>query len=79
MENGKKFDSSKDRGQPFPYQHKVSGVIPGWTEGVEGMKVGGVSKLLIQSKLGYGSRGAGGAIPPNSDLFFEIEILEIEK
>jgi len=76
MENGKKFDSSKDRGKPFDYTHKVSGVIPGWTAGVEGMRVGGVRKLLIPYRLGYGSRGAGAAIPPNADLYFEIEILE---
>lgn len=78
MENGKKFDSSRDRGQTFPYVHKVSGVIPGWTEGVNGMKEGGIRKLIIPSRLGYGSRGAGGAIPPNADLFFEIEIVKIE-
>ncbi|MEM1057611.1 MAG: FKBP-type peptidyl-prolyl cis-trans isomerase [Verrucomicrobiota bacterium] len=76
IENGQKFDSSKDRGQPFPYQHQISGVIEGWKQGVDGMKVGGVRKLWIPYRLGYGARGAGGAIPPNADLFFEIEILE---
>ena len=75
--NGAKFDSSLDRGQPFVTKIGVGAVIAGWDQGVPGMKVGGKRKLLIPAALGYGSRGAGGAIPPDSDLIFEVELLEI--
>jgi FKBP-type peptidyl-prolyl cis-trans isomerase FkpA len=72
---GTKFDSSRDRGLPFTFT-LGRGVIKGWSQGVEGMKVGGVRELVIPPDLGYGSRGApGGAIPPNSTLVFEIELI----
>ena len=76
-EKGKKFDSSVDRGQPFTFLLGAGQVIPGWDEGVAGMNVGGKRTLYIPAKLGYGSRGAGGAIPPNSDLIFEVELLKV--
>ena len=76
LENGKKIDSSVDRGQPFPFTLGKTSLIPGWVEGVKNMKVGEKALLFIPSHLGYGSRGAGGAIPPNSDLVFEIQVLE---
>ena len=69
---GKKFDSSLDRGQPFTFPLGAGRVIKGWDEGVAGMKVGGKRTLYIPSKLGYGARGAGGAIPPNADLIFDV-------
>src|SRR6516165_12245877 len=72
LTNGKKFDSSVDRGQPFSFQLGAGRVIKGWDEGVAGMKPGGKRKLTIPSALGYGARGAGGAIPPNADLIFEV-------
>lgn len=73
LENGTKFDSSFDHGgQPFSFQLGVGQVIRGWDEGVAGMKPGGVRKLIIPSELGYGARGAGGAIPPNATLIFEV-------
>jgi FKBP-type peptidyl-prolyl cis-trans isomerase len=75
---GKKFDSSKDRGEPFSFQLGAGKVIKGWDEGVAGMKVGTKRKLMIPAKLGYGARGAGAAIPPDADLVFEVELLKIK-
>lgn len=77
LTNGKKFDSSKDRGQPFEFPLGGGRVIKGWDEGVQGMKVGGTRKLTIPSTLGYGSRGAGNAIPPDATLVFEVELLKV--
>jgi FKBP-type peptidyl-prolyl cis-trans isomerase len=77
LENGKKFDSSVDRGQPFSFPLGAGRVIKGWDEGVQGMKVGGKRKLTIPSDLGYGSRGAGGVIPPNAMLIFDVELLGV--
>jgi FKBP-type peptidyl-prolyl cis-trans isomerase FkpA len=77
LTNGTKFDSSKDRNDPFDFPLGGGRVIRGWDEGVQGMKVGGVRKLTIPAELGYGSRGAGGVIPPNATLVFEVELLEI--
>ncbi len=76
---GNKFDSSKDRGQPFSFPLGGGRVIKGWDEGVAGMKVGGVRELIIPPDLGYGSRGAGNVIPPNSTLIFEVELLKVKK
>lgn len=75
---GKKFDSSKDRGQPFDFPLGAGQVIPGWDEGVAGMKVGGRRILTIPSKMGYGPRGAGEDIPPNAALVFEVELLGVK-
>ena len=77
LENGKKFDSSVDRGQPFSFPLGAGRVIKGWDEGVQGMKVGGKRKLTIPSNLGYGPQGAGGAIPPNATLIFDVELLGV--
>jgi peptidylprolyl isomerase len=75
---GKKFDSSVDRGKPFTFPLGAGRVIKGWDEGVAGMKVGGKRTLYIPSSLGYGARGAGRAIPPNADLIFDVELLEVK-
>ncbi len=79
LENGTKFDSSYDRGSPFETQIGVGQVIKGWDEGVVGMKIGGKRKLIIPPEFGYGSRGAGNIIPPNSTLIFEVELIDIKK
>ena len=74
---GSKFDSSKDRNDPFDFPLGAGHVIKGWDQGVQGMKVGGVRRLVIPSSLGYGARGAGGVIPPNATLIFEVELLAV--
>ncbi len=79
LEDGTKFDSSVDRNDPFSFPIDCSYVIPGWDEGVVGMKVGGKRKLVVPPELGYGERGAGGVIPPNATLIFEIELLELSE
>jgi peptidylprolyl isomerase len=78
LENGKQFDASYDRGKPFTFPLGRGQVIKGWDEGVQGMKVGGKRKLVIPPELGYGTRGAGGVIPPNATLIFEVELLDIK-
>jgi FKBP-type peptidyl-prolyl cis-trans isomerase FkpA len=77
LTNGQQFDSSLDRGQPFTFTIGVSSVIQGWHDGLVGMQPGGVRKLTIPPELAYGAQGAGGVIPPNATLIFEIELLEI--
>ncbi|PKO53026.1 MAG: peptidylprolyl isomerase [Betaproteobacteria bacterium HGW-Betaproteobacteria-20] len=74
---GKKFDSSVDRKQPFNFHLGAGQVIQGWDEGFAGMKVGGKRTLIIPSEMGYGARGAGGAIPPNATLIFDVELLDV--
>jgi FKBP-type peptidyl-prolyl cis-trans isomerase FkpA len=77
LTDGTKFDSSLDRGRPFAFALGAGKVIKGWDEGVAGMKPGGKRKLVIPANLGYGSRGAGGVIPPNAELIFEVELLQV--
>jgi FKBP-type peptidyl-prolyl cis-trans isomerase FkpA len=77
LTNGSKFDSSRDRGQPFSFGLGAGQVIAGWDEGVAGMQVGGLRKLTIPPRLGYGEFGAGGVIPPNATLVFEVELIDV--
>lgn len=77
LTNGTKFDSSVDRGQPFPVQLGAGRVIQGWEEGLDGMRVGEKRKLIIPPQLGYGAQGAGGVIPPDATLIFDVELLSV--
>lgn len=77
LTSGQKFDSSLDRGDPFEFRLGAGQVIGGWDQGVAGMQVGGKRKLTIPPELGYGARGAGGVIPPNATLVFEVELLGV--
>lgn len=78
LENGTKFDSSVDRGQPYPFQIGSGSVIPGWDEGIMTMNVGGKRRLIVPPSLGYGAQGRPPKIPPNSTLIFEVELLSVE-
>ena len=78
LTDGSKFDSSKDRDEPFAFKLGASQVISGWDEGVQGMKIGGKRKLTIPPDLGYGRQGAGGVIPPNATLVFEVDLIDVE-
>jgi FKBP-type peptidyl-prolyl cis-trans isomerase len=78
LKDGTKFDSSKDRGTPFSFQLGAGRVIKGWDEGIAGMKEGGRRRLVIPADLAYGARGAGGLIPPNAELTFEVELLKVK-
>jgi FKBP-type peptidyl-prolyl cis-trans isomerase len=79
LENGQKFDSSLDRGQPFQFKLGAGQVIAGWDQGFAGMKVGGKRRLVIAPELGYGAQGAGGVIPPNATLVFDVELLQVAR
>ncbi len=78
LTNGKKFDSSVDRGQPFDFVLGTGSVIKGWDEGVKGMHIGGQRRLVIPPQLGYGAKGAGDDIPPNSTLIFDVQLLSVK-